>query len=157
MTPSLRTALLSSLGALALASCGGTADPAKEQDAIAKVAPPAGKSWSQVVSVDGDGVVMGNPEARIKLEEFGVAPERLTTVRSAVDPGPFTGIDRLAARRQLAREWNIPEDRKIIGNLAYITEQKDHATLIRALAALNPALVRSRIRARSSSAAAPST
>lgn len=72
MTPSLRIALLSSLGAVALASCGGgTADPAKEQDAIAKVAPPEGKSWSQVVSIDGDGVVMGNPEAPIKLEEFG--------------------------------------------------------------------------------------
>ncbi len=72
MTSSLRIALLSSLGAFALAACGGgTADPAKEQDAIAKVAPPEGKSWSQVVSVDGDGVVMGNPEAPIKLEEFG--------------------------------------------------------------------------------------
>lgn len=72
MTASLRIALLSSLGALALASCGGgTADPAKEQDVIAKVAPPEGKSWSQVVRVDGDGVVMGNPEAPIKLEEFG--------------------------------------------------------------------------------------
>ena len=72
MTASLRIALLSSLGALALASCGGgTADPAKEQDVIAKVAPPEGKSWSQVVRVDGDVVVMGNPEAPIKLEEFG--------------------------------------------------------------------------------------
>lgn len=72
MNASLRIALLSSLGALALAGCGGGAsDPAKEQDVVAKVTPPAGKSWSQVVSFDGDGVVMGNPEAPIKLEEFG--------------------------------------------------------------------------------------
>ncbi|MCW5646544.1 MAG: thioredoxin domain-containing protein [Sphingopyxis sp.] len=72
MNASLRIALLSSLGALALAGCGGGAsDPAKEQDVVAKVAPPAGKSWSQVVSFDGDGVVMGNPDAPIKLEEFG--------------------------------------------------------------------------------------
>ncbi|MDR6833774.1 MULTISPECIES: thioredoxin domain-containing protein [unclassified Sphingopyxis] len=72
MTASLRIALLSSLGALALAGCGGGADdPAKEQAAVAKVAAPAGKSWSQVVSIDGDGVVMGNPDAPIKLEEFG--------------------------------------------------------------------------------------
>lgn len=72
MTASLRIALLSSLGALALAGCGGGAsDPAKEQDVVAKVAAPAGKSWSQVVSFDGDGVVMGNPEAPIKIEEFG--------------------------------------------------------------------------------------
>ncbi|MBK6412105.1 thioredoxin domain-containing protein [Sphingopyxis sp.] len=72
MTASLRIALLSSLGAFALAGCGGGAsDPAKEQDVVAKVAAPAGKSWSQVVSFDGDGVVMGNPAAPIKLEEFG--------------------------------------------------------------------------------------
>ncbi|MBW8297156.1 thioredoxin domain-containing protein, partial [Sphingopyxis sp.] len=72
MTASLRIALLSSLGALALAGCGGGAsDTTKEQDVVAKVAAPAGKSWSQVVSFDGDGVVMGNPEAPIKLEEFG--------------------------------------------------------------------------------------
>lgn len=72
MNASLRIALLSSLGALALAGCGGGADdPAKEQEVVAKVAPPAGKSWSQVVSVDGDGMVMGNPDAPIKIEEFG--------------------------------------------------------------------------------------
>ena len=68
----LRTVLLTSMGALALAACGESkTDPAKEQEVVAKVAPPAGKSWSQVVRVDGDGVVMGNPEAPIKLEEFG--------------------------------------------------------------------------------------
>lgn len=72
MTASLRIALLSSLGALALAGCGdGATDPSKEQAVVAKVAPPAGKSWSQVVRVDGDGVVMGNPDAPIKLEEYG--------------------------------------------------------------------------------------
>ena len=60
MNASLRIALLSSLGALALTACsGGADDPAKEQEVVAKVAPPAGKTWSQVVRVDGDGVVMG--------------------------------------------------------------------------------------------------
>ena len=68
----LRTVLLTSMGALALAACGESkTDPAKEQEVVAKVAPPAGKSWSEVVRVDGDGMVMGNPEAPIKLEEFG--------------------------------------------------------------------------------------
>jgi protein-disulfide isomerase len=68
----LRTVLLTSMGALALAACGESkTDPAKEQEVVAKVAPPAGKSWSQVVRVDGDGVVMGNPDAPIKIEEFG--------------------------------------------------------------------------------------
>ena len=69
----LRTALLASMGALALAACGDSkTDPAKEQAAIAKIAPPAGKSWSQVVRFDADGsAVMGNPEAPIKLHEYG--------------------------------------------------------------------------------------
>ncbi len=70
------------------------------------------------------------------LSDFGVARERLTTVRSAVDPGPFAHIDRREARRLLTEEWQIAPDLAIIGNLAYITEQKDHATLIRALAIL---------------------
>ena len=69
----LRTALLTTMGALALAACGDAkTDPSKEQDKIANVAPPAGKSWSQVVSFDADGgAVMGNPDAPIKLHEFG--------------------------------------------------------------------------------------
>ena len=73
MTPSLRIALLSSLGALALAGCGsGETDSAQQQDVIAKVAPPAGQSWSDVVRFDDDGgALMGNPDAPIKLHEFG--------------------------------------------------------------------------------------
>lgn len=68
----LRILLLSSLGALALAGCGETkTDQTKEQDAIAKVAAPAGKSWSQTVSKTADGgYVMGNPDAPIKIVEF---------------------------------------------------------------------------------------
>jgi len=69
----LRTMLLASMGALALAACGESkTDPAKEQDVVAKVAAPAGKTWSQVVRFDADGgAVMGNPDAPIKLHEFG--------------------------------------------------------------------------------------
>ncbi|HMP45441.1 MAG TPA: thioredoxin domain-containing protein [Sphingopyxis sp.] len=68
----LRTALLASMGALALAACGDSkTDPAKEQAAIAKVAPPEGKSWSEVVAATPDGgYVMGNPEASIRVIEF---------------------------------------------------------------------------------------
>ncbi|MDQ3231778.1 MAG: glycosyltransferase, partial [Pseudobdellovibrionaceae bacterium] len=65
------------------------------------------------------------------LAEFGVPGTRLALVRSAVDAGPFQGIDRREARRLLAAEWQISPEKTIIGNLAYITEQKDHATLIR--------------------------
>ncbi|PKP99019.1 MAG: protein-disulfide isomerase [Alphaproteobacteria bacterium HGW-Alphaproteobacteria-13] len=73
MTFSLRLVLLSSLGAIALAGCGDSGtDSATDQPVIAKVAPPAGKSWSEVVRFDEDGgAVMGNPDAPIKLQEFG--------------------------------------------------------------------------------------
>lgn len=72
MTRSLRIALLSSLGALALAGCGeNKTDPAKEQDVITKIAAPADKSWSATVSKTADGgYVMGNPDAPIKIIEF---------------------------------------------------------------------------------------
>ena len=72
MAAALRIALLSSLGAFALAGCGeATSDPAKEQAVVAKVAAPAGKSWSETVSATAEGgYVMGNPDAPIKVVEF---------------------------------------------------------------------------------------
>lgn len=70
--PKLRIFLLASLGALALAGCGDAkTDPTAEQDVVAKVAPPAGKSWSATVSKTAEGgYVMGNPDAPIKIVEF---------------------------------------------------------------------------------------
>ena len=61
--------------ALGLAACskdkGGEGAQANGE-AIAKVAPPAGKTWSDVVSVTPEGgYVMGNPNAPIKLVEYG--------------------------------------------------------------------------------------
>ena len=70
--PTLRIALLASLGAFALAACGDSkTDPVKEQEVIAKVSAPEGKSWSDVVAVSPEGGhVMGNPDAPIKIIEF---------------------------------------------------------------------------------------
>ncbi|MGH6652983.1 MAG: thioredoxin domain-containing protein [Sphingopyxis sp.] len=69
----MRTLLLTSMAALALAGCGDSkTDTTKEQAAIAKVAAPAGKSWSQtVVKTAEGGYLMGNPDAPIKLIEYG--------------------------------------------------------------------------------------
>jgi len=69
----MRTLLLTSMAALALAGCGDSkTDTTKEQAAIAKVAAPAGKTWSQtVVKTPEGGVMMGNPDAPIKLVEYG--------------------------------------------------------------------------------------
>lgn len=60
--------------ALGLAACGakeGEGAPPKGE-AIAKIAPPAGKIWQDVIEETADGGMrMGNPEAPIKLIEYG--------------------------------------------------------------------------------------
>ncbi len=62
-------ALTAVLAPLALAACGGSGG-SNESAALPKVAPPAGQTWSQVTRATRDGVVMGNPNAPIKLIEF---------------------------------------------------------------------------------------
>ncbi len=59
--------------ALGLAACGKGGDAAKPSgEPMAKVAAPAGKEWSEVVSkTDEGGFRMGNPDAPIKLVEYG--------------------------------------------------------------------------------------
>lgn len=66
---------LATAGALALAACGGSADNAANGatsgEPIAKIAAPAGRSWSQVVSATEEGFIMGNPDAPLKVVEYG--------------------------------------------------------------------------------------
>jgi len=59
--------------ALGLAACGKKNDAAVVADtALAKVSPPAGKQWSDVISPTADGgYLMGNPDAPLKLIEYG--------------------------------------------------------------------------------------
>ncbi|KUR80040.1 thioredoxin domain-containing protein [Novosphingobium sp. FSW06-99] len=59
--------------ALGLAACGKKADtPVVADTALAKVAPPAGKQWSDVITATPDGgYLMGNPDAPLKLVEYG--------------------------------------------------------------------------------------
>lgn len=62
--------------ALSLAACGKTPDAtapaAAAAQALAKVPPPAGKAWSDVVAATPEGgYLMGNPAAPIKLLEYG--------------------------------------------------------------------------------------
>ncbi len=58
---------------LSLSACNKAAeDGAVKGDAVAKVAAPAGKSWSDVVAkTEAGGYLIGNPAAPIKLVEFG--------------------------------------------------------------------------------------
>jgi len=60
--------------ALAISACGDkTADGAAASgEPVAKVAPPAGKAWTDVVTkTEEGGYRMGNPDAPIKLVEYG--------------------------------------------------------------------------------------
>ena len=59
--------------ALGLGACGKKTDaPVVADTALAKVAPPAGKQWSDVITATPDGGYrMGNPEAPLKLIEYG--------------------------------------------------------------------------------------
>jgi protein-disulfide isomerase len=65
--------LTASFAVLALASCGGggTTGEAPKGEAVAAVAPPAGKQWIDVVSKTAEGgYLIGNPDAPVKLMEF---------------------------------------------------------------------------------------
>ncbi|MCJ2187773.1 DsbA family protein [Novosphingobium beihaiensis] len=60
--------------ALGLAACDKKADDGapKSSEPIAKIAPPAGKAWADVVEKTPEGGYrMGNPKAPIKLVEYG--------------------------------------------------------------------------------------
>lgn len=60
--------------ALGLAACGSSEGEGTipKGEAIAKIAPPAGKAWQDVVDETAEGGMrMGNPEAPIKLVEYG--------------------------------------------------------------------------------------
>jgi len=60
--------------ALALTGCGKSDESGEKPSGapIAKIAAPAGKAWTDTVSVTPDGgYLMGNPDAPIKLVEYG--------------------------------------------------------------------------------------
>ncbi len=59
--------------ALGLAACSKSGEgEAAKTEAVAKVAPPAGKAWTDIVTKTPEGgYAMGNPNAPIKLVEYG--------------------------------------------------------------------------------------
>ncbi len=61
------------LAALALASCGKKEEGAagSSSGTVASVAAPAGTKWSEKVELTDEGVRMGNPDAAIKIIEYG--------------------------------------------------------------------------------------
>ncbi len=69
----IKTIMIAATAALALASCGsGETAGAAKGEPIAKVAAPAGKAWTDVVSkTEVGGYKMGNPDAKLQLVEYG--------------------------------------------------------------------------------------
>lgn len=70
----IKSILIAASAALALAACGsgGDATGAPKGEPIAKVAAPAGKAWTDVVSkTEVGGYKMGNPAAKLQLVEYG--------------------------------------------------------------------------------------
>ena len=65
--------LFASIALMALASCGGSDEKGSlTGEPIAAVAPPAGKVWTEVAKKTPEGgYLIGNPDAKIKLIEFG--------------------------------------------------------------------------------------
>lgn len=69
----IKSILFAVTAAIALASCsGGDSTGAPKGEPIAKVAAPAGKAWTDVVSkTQAGGYKMGNPDAKLQLLEYG--------------------------------------------------------------------------------------
>lgn len=69
----IKSILITAAAALALAACGGAETAAVPTgEALPKVAAPAGKIWSDVVSkTEAGGYKMGNPDAALQLVEYG--------------------------------------------------------------------------------------
>ena len=64
-----RLLAITALAALSLTACNSSGAPSGGA-ALPKTSAPAGKSWSQVTSATADGMLMGNPNAPLKLVEF---------------------------------------------------------------------------------------
>ncbi len=94
----VKSLLIAATASLALAACGGgdSSTPPKGEP-IAKVAAPAGSSWSEtVVKTEAGGYKMGNPDAKLQLIEYGAitcpgcaqfATESAEELKKIVDTG----------------------------------------------------------------------
>jgi protein-disulfide isomerase len=72
----VRSLLTCAIGVVALAACnknqsenGGTAPTSNVK--ITQANPPPGGTWADVINETSDGVMMGNPNAKVKLVEIG--------------------------------------------------------------------------------------
>jgi len=66
------------------------------------------------------------------LIEDGIPEEKIDVVYSGIDLADFVNLDG----EYLKKEFNIRKDEFIIGNIAALTEQKDHETLLKGVSHL---------------------
>jgi glycosyltransferase involved in cell wall biosynthesis len=75
-----------------------------------------------------DRVIAVAEAARTALIQGGVSPERIALVPSGIDPAATCAV----RPRPIRRELGLPGDTPLAVNVAALTWEKDHATLIRA-------------------------
>ncbi len=77
----------------------------------------------------------GTPAAKLAVIPDGLPVTAEESKWAGVDPerfSPPTAERRAACRRELAAEFNFPQDALLIGNLAALVPHKDHAALLAA-------------------------
>ena len=75
-------------------------------------------------------IAISEAVARWANQQLGVPRDRLEVIRYGLDPAPFTGLSRAAARRELGVEADIP----VVLCPARLDPQKRHDVLLRAFA-----------------------
>lgn len=77
----------------------------------------------------------GAPESKLGVIPDGLPVTAEESKWAAIEPGRFappSPEERAAFRRDIAAEFNIPQDALLIGNLAALVPHKDHAALLAA-------------------------
>lgn len=81
-------------------------------------------------------IAISEAVARWVNQQLGVPRDRLAVIRYGLDPAPFTGLSRAAARHELGVEANIP----VVLCPARLDPQKRHDVLLRAFARVRQTL-----------------
>lgn len=73
------------------------------------------------------------------LRDYGVSPQKIQIVRSAVDSRPYQIIDKKTSREGLLKKVGLNEEITLLGNASAFTHQKGHDVLLRSLVPLERA------------------
>lgn len=76
------------------------------------------------------GVAFG--QVRYLVDDLGIRGDKIRIIHNGVDPAEFTPDRRGGRDGAVARELGIAPDEPVIGILAVLREEKDHATFLRA-------------------------